>query len=267
MISRANMARQALLLVLACTLLVGCERWRAEWAYQDALSSLNEGDYDRARTVFLQVATSFPNYPRAAEALYRRMRLIADQLGEADAAELAFRDLLRRYPDSKFAQQAVREKVQELVQNRSGARQGLKLADFYLSRYPNAKDRIEMRRHLAHFFAWQGHFQQAQIELEEAGKRVSDRKSRAEILYDRAEIAFYAGALSEAIGFASQVTHLVEGSLAARGGYLVALSLEEDGQLDAALRRLFSIQDSYPNPRVIAEKIVAVQDRIKRRKQ
>lgn len=245
----------------------GCADWRVEWMFHSALENVSDGEYDRARNALYRIASDFPDHPRSPEALFLRADLLQSQLHHDEAAELAFKELLQRFPESLWAQKGIDRLVDIYMRDGEKNKQALRLAEFYLKKYPHSENTGHMHRTMARLFINEGHFQQAAIELRKALQQTTETSSRGDLLVALTEVSFFSGALTETIALANRVTAATEYAQKINSSalYLKALAQEELGELQSALNTLFSIQDTYPNPRVVAEKIVALQDRLERR--
>lgn len=226
---------------------------------------LLQRDYDGAAKVFLALGRNHPDFPRAAEALLQAGEISQVHLENDQQALLAYLTLLRDHGENSLADQAQRQ-VADLYMERLGDYPSAIVAyQKLLDRGVAEGDRVQYRIGEAYFRL--NNFEQARIEWETLLKNHPGSPLAPEATYRSAVTWSLQGEFAAAREtFAKVVATWPDHPYALEARFGQATILEEQERLGEALEILQSLQESYPKPEVLQQRIDQVKERIAKKK-
>lgn len=240
---------------------VGCSL-QAEWLYRRAVDAEVARNYPSARKDFSRLAQDFPDSPRAAEAQWRAARILWMEEKQGEAAQLLYRELIRDFADSPYAVTGTLELMQLFSADRDKHLDGLKLAESFEDQFPQSPHLFTVRMVRHRLLAENQRYEEA-LMLMRGYVEGAVAPERGKYVLEYARTLYVVGDLVNLL-------HLTTTELLSPGGLspeivaelqlLQSIAYEENRDLDKAISILHTIID-HPNPRVIADRIVALQER------
>lgn len=233
--------------------------------YNEGLRSVDQGAYVEAAELFRQLREDYPRRDIAPKALYQEGEVHYLFLKQFPEALVAYLILLRDHPDSDLAEQAQR-KVAEIYKYslRDYPRAIVayqKLLDFVVT----DGDRIQYE--VADSYFRLENFEQARIEFESLLKNYPESPLQAEALYRIGVALSLEGEQDQAEKVFQQITaEWPDSPFVYEARFGLAGIYEERSELQRALDLLLDLQENYPKPEVLQQKIDQVRDRIAQKK-
>ncbi len=242
---------------------------RPKWMYNEGMHALSQGEYRKARRTFLRLIQDFPDNEHAPEAMLRQARILWIQEKRVGAAEIVYLDLMRDYPQSDEVVEAAFDLLELYREQPRTARKSLRLAELFIKRYPDDARWIDVVILQADLYISEGNYEQALLELAKNESNQQDPKLLNRIRVKKAQTAFLAGSNQIVVDVLStwikQDVARLDEELRQQAVFLTALAYEELSDIDNAMLLLLEIEQTYPNPQAVSEKIVALQERRTRR--
>lgn len=234
---------------------------RFAWAEQ----AFERGDYQGAVQRFQALQRGYPQYSRAAEALFTSGEILGLFLDKNQDALLAYLLLIRDYPQSDWAMRA-RLKAALLYKNQlRDYSQALSLLQKVVDAGGDEADRVQYE--IADSYFQLNNFEQARIEFESLEKSFPNSALLAEVRFrigmTQAFEKSYRGA---AESFRRVIDSWPDSRYALEAQFQLAVVLIEQERLRDALEMLQGLRGRYPNPQALEQRIERVEERISKKK-
>ena len=250
---------------VAVAVLVGVARdhWGARRAFGNAEAAWERGDYRSAAGLFREVAERYPEHRLAPEALFRLGRGTYLFLNDPREAVLVLRTLARREDAGVWARRA-QQLLGEIFEVRQGdCRQAIVEYQRMISLDPRGEGSDEAQFAVARCSFSLGDYDQARAEYELLLERYPESKLKPPALAGIANAWYVTGHFGQAVKFYQQAQQESrDPALAAEAGFGIATSLEEAGDLEGALAQFERVRSTYPNSRLVEQRIVRARERI-----
>ena len=236
-----------------------------EERYQKGLAYRQEGAYEQAVDVFMQLFAEQPEFPRAPSALFQVAEIQDLYLEKYTDALLTYLLLERDYPNADEVQEAQLQVAVLYKYRLNDCSQAIVAYQKVLDRNDQGNEPLQYE--IADCYFRLNNFEQARIEFEGLLKNHPESEQAAEVQYRIAVTYALEGKLAEAAGAYRLVMEQWEESpyaLEARFG--LATVLEEQEKLLEALKLLEGLAGIYPNPEILQRKTTQVRQRIGKKK-
>jgi TolA-binding protein len=249
---------------LAAVLVVaGREHWGARRTFNNAEAASERGDHRGAAALYREVAERHPEHRLAPEALFRLGRSTYLFLNDPREAVLVLRALARRPNAGPWARRAQRL-LGEIFEVRQGdCRQAIVEYQRMISLDPRGEGNDEAQFAVARCSFALGDYDQARSEYELLLERYPESPLKPRALAGIANAWYVTGHFGQAVKLYRQAQQESrDPALAAEAAFGVASSLEEAGDLAGALAQFERVRSSYPNPRLVEQRIARARERI-----
>jgi TolA-binding protein len=250
-------------LATALVVAAGREHWGAQRTFGRAEAAWEGKQYRESAVLFREVAERYPAHRLAPEALFRLGRVNYLFLNDPREAVRVLRALSRSEVAGPWARQAQRL-LGEIFEVRQGdCRQAIVEYQRMISLDPRGEGNDEAQFAVARCSFALGDFDQARSEYELLLERYPESALRAKALAGIANSWYVTGRFSQAVRLYREALEAAEDpALAAEAGFGIASSLEEAGDLAGALEQFERVRATYPNPRLVEQRILRARERI-----
>ncbi len=249
------------LLLATCT---SCSLFdhRADNAYAAAMKRWNAGDYPAAVRMYLELVREYPDSSRADEALYWAGVTQFLYLGETDKALRTLRLLLRTYPDSNRAAHAQWYIAQIYDLGNSDCASAI--PEYRkAAAYSNREVREKSLYGLADCLSRVNKVGEALTTWQQEVTEFPRGQQTPLAYFRMGTAAFATGAINRSeTCYRKAIALNPDPSFAVKAKFALAETLEFDGQLEEALALYQEIAPAYSDPDVIQIKIKAIRNRM-----
>jgi TolA-binding protein len=238
---------------------------RLEESFQEGLNLREEGKYNKASELFLQLHREHPAFQRATQALFQAAEIQDMYLGQYSEALLNYLLLERDYPDADEVEPSMR-KVAALYKYRlNDCSQAIAVYQRILDQPGHDSDQLQYE--VADCYFRLNNFEQARIEFESLLKNYPESNLQEEVQYRIAMTYALDSLLPEAAAaYRLVIGRWPDSPYAVEASFGLATVLEEQEKLLEALDILEALDGIYPKKDILERKTAQVRERIEKKK-
>ena len=246
----------------ALVLFAAGHRYGVKKNYSRAEAAWEAGDYRRAIDLYQTVVDDYPSDPLAGQAAYRAGSTYYLFLGKERKAVLAFRELIRKAPGSSWGIKAQGELGYIFEHRLEDYRQAIVEYERVLGIASSPAEKEEAQLSVARCYFKMGDYLQAREEYEVFLEQFPESGLTNRALTGVAS-CYYVNRLYQSAIKYYRMAYRESGDdqLKAEAGFGIAVSLEEAGELAAALRQFEEILEFHPNAPLVHQRIERLKNK------
>ncbi len=231
---------------------------------QQGIRLEQQNDLSGALNKYARLSEHHAKSKEAADALYRRGRILQHDLGENQSALLYYLQLEKNYPQSDLIALAQLEAAELTKYRLDSCEQAIPIYLRLIENNADSGDRYQYE--IADCYARLENWLQAAIEFEALLVNYPQSELRAISSYRLADSWLLSGEREKArSGFKSIVSEFTKKNIAHEARFRLAEMLEEEESLAEALQA-YSALTGYPRQDLLKQKILRLKERIARKK-
>ena len=237
-------------------------------SYFDEGELLKErGKYSEAIEKYNYVVLHHAKESVAPEALYRMGEIYYRHLNEYEPAIVAFRRILIDYPRSVKCRPAQRHIAEIYMYKLNDYKNAIIEYQKAIPYYAGSRDSERFQYEVANAYFNLKNFEQQRVELNLLLERYPATELQGEIYLQIGSSYYVEGRLDDALKtYRGVVKKFPSTPLSLEASFQIAVCLEEKENLTGALEALKEIENIYPNPKIVRNRIERIEKRLKRRR-
>ncbi|MCC6272146.1 MAG: tetratricopeptide repeat protein [Deltaproteobacteria bacterium] len=232
-----------------------------------AAEAFQHKEFERSIEFYLKALNLYPQHPRTAEVLLTIGDIYNFSLGNSEKAGKAYDMVTTRFPKTPQARKAFAHAAEmyekgEQFQNALLSYQGI------IDQFPDSEGLDQVRLNVAMMAVKLGKYEPARRTLMGIIEQSPETPIADQVLYQLGNVFFMEGSSKHAIEVLRVASEKYKDSpLYTEMLFTMGNAYEEIGQIDNATKIYKAIRYTYPNPRVVENKLEKLEDRLKQTKQ
>lgn len=223
------------------------------------------GNYRDAARNYVTLSELYPDSALAEESLYWAASLYHHYLHDSAQAASHYQHLVFTYPDGHYFLEAKENLAAIYEEDKASRHRALQIYEQLLLADEMKERRDFLRTKIAALNMRMGRMDQARLGFRDLLVQHPKSNYRAETYYligysyyleKRYDLALFV--------FGQTLNDFAGTPIATRAQYFIADTLEEQGKMREALKVYEALKDTYPNPRIVENRIRTLQARIRR---
>ncbi|MFO1462945.1 MAG: tetratricopeptide repeat protein [bacterium] len=233
---------------------------------QRAAEAFQLKEFERSIELYLKALNLYPSHPRTPEVLLTIGDIYNYSLANSEKAAKAYDMLTARFPKTPEARKAF-EHEGEMYEKNENFQNALLAYQGIVDNFPDGPGLDQVRLSVAMMAVKLKKFEPARRSLMAIVDKNPDTPIADQVLYQLGNIFFMEGSSKEAVEVLRVASEKYKDSpLYTEMLFTMANAYEEMGQIENAMKVYKVIRYTYPNPRVVENKMEKLEDRFKETK-